>query len=144
MYILPDYCKLQWQRLTNDRPDFSSERAPQKDKTVTLRGKKKSLVKSPRLGLTPRHTDWLTVSRNVTLTLRIYQISRNWENHRHERISYMKNDIKNFQKSWGIPDGKFERRGGVNSKCHFRILYVISAVCKNRRCTLLQKKQNNL
>jgi hypothetical protein len=29
---------------------------------------KKSLVKSPRLGSTPRHTDWLTVSRNVTLT----------------------------------------------------------------------------
>jgi hypothetical protein len=29
----------------------------------------KNLVKSPRLGLTPRHTDWLTVSRNVTLTL---------------------------------------------------------------------------
>jgi hypothetical protein len=29
------------------------------------------LVKSPRLGSTPRHTDWLTVSCNVTLTLTI-------------------------------------------------------------------------
>jgi hypothetical protein len=30
---------------------------------------KRSLVKSPRLGSTPRLTDWLTVSCNVTLTL---------------------------------------------------------------------------
>jgi hypothetical protein len=43
------------------------EGAPPKDKTVTL--KKKSLVKCPRRGSTPRHTDWLTVGRNVTLTL---------------------------------------------------------------------------
>jgi hypothetical protein len=62
-----DCCRLQWQRLTHDKPDLSSERVPQKDKTVTL--KKKSLVKSPRLCSTPRHTDWLTVSSNVTLTL---------------------------------------------------------------------------
>jgi hypothetical protein len=34
-----------------------------------LKKKKRSLVKSPRLGSTPRLTDWLTVSRKVTLTL---------------------------------------------------------------------------
>jgi hypothetical protein len=33
----------------HDRPDLSSERAPQQDKTVTL--KKKTLVKCPRFGL---------------------------------------------------------------------------------------------
>jgi hypothetical protein len=31
------YCRLQWQRLTTDRPGLSSERAPQKDNTVTLK-----------------------------------------------------------------------------------------------------------
>jgi hypothetical protein len=31
--------------------------------------RKQTLVNCPRLGSTPRHTDWLTVSRNVTLTL---------------------------------------------------------------------------
>jgi hypothetical protein len=55
------WCRLQWQRLTHDRPDLSSERAPQKWQDSNF--KKKSL------GSTPRHTDWLTVSRNVTLTL---------------------------------------------------------------------------
>jgi hypothetical protein len=52
-----NYGRLQWQRLTHDRPDLSSERPPQKDKTVTL--KKKSLVKSPRFGLDTK-TYWLT------------------------------------------------------------------------------------
>jgi hypothetical protein len=51
MYILTDYCRLQWQRLTNDRPDFSSERAPQKDKTVTLRKKKKIFGQKSQIGL---------------------------------------------------------------------------------------------
>jgi hypothetical protein len=57
--------------IDNDRPDLSSERAPPNDRTVTFKKKKKkrSLVKSPRLGSTPRLTDWLTVSCNVTLTL---------------------------------------------------------------------------
>jgi hypothetical protein len=40
---------------------------PKKDKTVTL--KKNLWSKVPDLGSTPRHTDCLTVSRNVTLTL---------------------------------------------------------------------------
>jgi hypothetical protein len=44
-----------------DRPDLSSERAPPHDRTVTFKKKKKekkrSLVKSPRLGSTPRLTD---------------------------------------------------------------------------------------
>jgi hypothetical protein len=47
------------------RPDLSLERAPPNDRTVTLKKKKRSLVKSSRLGSTPR----LTVSYNVTLTL---------------------------------------------------------------------------
>jgi hypothetical protein len=42
----------------DDRPDLSSERAPQKDKTVTLReGEKKFWSNVQDLGLTPRHTD---------------------------------------------------------------------------------------
>jgi hypothetical protein len=57
------------QESTNDRPDLSSERAPHIDKTETLRKINKYLVMSPRRGSTPRQTDWLTVSFNVTLTL---------------------------------------------------------------------------
>jgi hypothetical protein len=51
------YILLHWITLTHDRPDLSSERAPQKDKTVT--SKKKSLVKCPRFGLDTK-TYWLT------------------------------------------------------------------------------------
>jgi hypothetical protein len=56
--------RLRWRgpaAYTKDRPVLSSERAPHKNKTVT--------VSSPRWGSTPRLTNWLTVSRNVTLTL---------------------------------------------------------------------------
>jgi hypothetical protein len=38
------------------------------DRTVTFNANK-YLVMSPRRGSTPRQTDWLTVSRKVTLTL---------------------------------------------------------------------------
>jgi hypothetical protein len=60
--------------LTKDRPALSSERASHGMKNVTVRRilyseQKKYLVISPRCGSTPRLTDWLTVSRNVTLTL---------------------------------------------------------------------------
>jgi hypothetical protein len=49
---------------THDRPDLSSERASQKDKTVTLKKrKKKSLVKCPRFGLDTK-TYWLTDSQS--------------------------------------------------------------------------------
>jgi hypothetical protein len=71
--IIVNYIYKYWEyidkRLTTDRPDLSSERAPPNDRTVTFKKKKRSLVKSPRLGSTPRHTGWLTVSCNVTLTL---------------------------------------------------------------------------
>jgi hypothetical protein len=88
------YGRLQWQKLTHDRPDLSSERAPPKDKIETL--KKKSLIKSLKLGSTPRHTDWLTVSRNVTLTLTKMIQSRKirwvghlaWMGRRRMRIGY--------------------------------------------------------
>jgi hypothetical protein len=51
--------------LTRDRPDLSSERAPNKDNPAIFR-QNKYLVASPKMGSTPRHTDWLTVSCNVT------------------------------------------------------------------------------
>jgi hypothetical protein len=41
---------------------------PKNDKTETF-NKKNLWSKVPYLGSTPRHTDWLTVSRKVTLTL---------------------------------------------------------------------------
>jgi hypothetical protein len=63
---LKDYYYRLW--LTNDRPDLSSVRAPHIDRTVTF-NHNKDLVMSPRRGSTPRQTDWLTVSRKVTLTL---------------------------------------------------------------------------
>jgi hypothetical protein len=44
------------------------EGAPKRQDS-NFENKKKSLVKSSRLGSTPRHTDWLTISRNVALTL---------------------------------------------------------------------------
>jgi hypothetical protein len=69
MYIILNlwqWTKHWWQWLTEDRPDLSSEKAPHGDNTATFRQKK--LVTSSRVNLTPRHTDWLTVSRNMTLT----------------------------------------------------------------------------
>jgi hypothetical protein len=52
---------------------FPVQSVPRCYKQDQSRGKKKkkniSLVKSPKLGSTPRHTDWLTVSCKVTLTL---------------------------------------------------------------------------
>jgi hypothetical protein len=44
-------------RLTDDRPDLSSERAPQVGQDCNFQRKKISLVKSPRLGSTQRLTD---------------------------------------------------------------------------------------
>jgi hypothetical protein len=55
--------------LTNVRPVLSSERAPSTKTRQKLSNSNKHLVMRPRWGSTPRLTDWLTVSRNVTLTL---------------------------------------------------------------------------
>jgi hypothetical protein len=53
--------------LTKDRPVLSLERVPHRDKTVTV---KLNLIfsKEPQMGHDTK-THWLTVSRNVTLTL---------------------------------------------------------------------------
>jgi hypothetical protein len=56
----------------NCRPVLSSERAPKEQRKAIFRQKKgKSKIWSwaPKGCLTPRHTDWLTVSHKVTLTL---------------------------------------------------------------------------
>jgi hypothetical protein len=52
--ILPSSCRALWYKftLTHDRPDLSSERAPPKRLDSNF-GRKKTLVKSPRLGSTP-------------------------------------------------------------------------------------------
>jgi hypothetical protein len=63
--------RLRWQgpvTHTTDRPVLSSERAPHGNKNVTVR-QNKYLVMGPRWGSIPRLTDWLTVSRNMALTL---------------------------------------------------------------------------
>jgi hypothetical protein len=72
---MTNYCRLQWQRRTHDRPDLSSEGAPQKKLQDCNFQKKNLLSKVPYLGSTPRHTDWLTVNRNATLTLSISQLT---------------------------------------------------------------------
>jgi hypothetical protein len=50
----------------------SSVRTPYRNKTTNFTqqhsDRKKCLVASPRVGSTPRHTDWLTVSSKVTST----------------------------------------------------------------------------
>jgi hypothetical protein len=46
VYILTDYC-----RLTNDRPDLSSERAPPNDKRVTFQKKKIISGQKSQIGL---------------------------------------------------------------------------------------------
>jgi hypothetical protein len=56
---------MQAMTLRKDRSVFSAERALHNNKTVTA---KQYLVMSPREGSTPRLTDLLTVSRNVTST----------------------------------------------------------------------------
>jgi hypothetical protein len=45
------------------RPNWTEQKISYKEKV-----KKKNLVMGPRWGSTPRLTDWLTVSRNVTWT----------------------------------------------------------------------------
>jgi hypothetical protein len=66
--IYEHHQSLSVRRLTNDRPDLSSESASHMDGTVTF-NQNKYLVMSPRRGSTPRQTHWLTVSRKMTLTL---------------------------------------------------------------------------
>jgi hypothetical protein len=61
--------------MTNDRPDPSSEGAPD-FKNTQLSNSTKHLVMSRRWGSTPRLTDLLTVGRNVTLTQNIMQCSQ--------------------------------------------------------------------
>jgi hypothetical protein len=65
-----------WSRVPRDSDPrktapSSRQRAPHKNKTVTVK-QYKYLVMSPRRGSIPRLTDWLTVSRNVTLTLNAF------------------------------------------------------------------------
>jgi hypothetical protein len=56
--------------MTNDRPDLSSEGAPDNDKTILVNvNRNKYPVVRPTWALNPGLTDWLVVSRNVTLTL---------------------------------------------------------------------------
>jgi hypothetical protein len=63
---------------TKDRPVLSSERAPHKTRPQ-LSNSYKYLVMSPRWGSTPRLTDWLTVSRSVTLTVTLTQTVSCWQ-----------------------------------------------------------------
>jgi hypothetical protein len=56
--------------LTNDRPDLSSEGAPEIDKTILVNvNRNKYPVVRPSWALKPGFTDRLVVGRNVTLTL---------------------------------------------------------------------------
>jgi hypothetical protein len=72
-----DYFRLYWQKTDKGqtRP-LVREGAPKWQDSYFK--KKRSLVKSPRLGSTPRHTDWLTVSCNVSLTLTDSDWEREW------------------------------------------------------------------
>jgi hypothetical protein len=54
-------------------PDLSSERAPLRDNTANFR-QNQYLVASPTVGSTPRRTDWLTVSRNVSTASRSVEL----------------------------------------------------------------------
>jgi hypothetical protein len=67
----------------------SRQRGRPQMKRQKLSKKKRSLVKSPRLGSTPRLTYWLTVSCNVTLILTLFVskpvktcVKVHWENKR--------------------------------------------------------------
>jgi hypothetical protein len=60
-----DYGKHHSQRLTHDRPDLSSERMPQKDKTVTLREK----IYGQMSQIWARHQDILTDWPSVAMLL---------------------------------------------------------------------------
>jgi hypothetical protein len=56
--------------MTNDRPDLSSEGAPDIDKTILVNvNRNKYQVVRPSWALKPGLTDLLVVGRNVTLTL---------------------------------------------------------------------------
>jgi hypothetical protein len=56
--------------MTNDRPNLSSEGAPDIDKTILVNvNRNKYPVMTPTWALKPGLTDRLVVGRNVTLTL---------------------------------------------------------------------------
>jgi hypothetical protein len=87
-----DYYFRLW--LTNNRPDPSSEWAPHMDRTVTF-NQNKYLVMSPRRGSIPKQTDWLTVSRKVTLTLTL------WPAYTYELFSHIcSRDHQSFPCFW--------------------------------------------
>jgi hypothetical protein len=62
---------------TQDRPVLSSERAPHIKKTVIVK-RVINIWSWPQIGSTRRLTDWLTVSRNVTLTLILRLHTADW------------------------------------------------------------------
>jgi hypothetical protein len=64
---------LQTMTLTENRPVLSSERAPHKNKTVPVKINIWSWAPEGGLDTKTTKTDWLTVSRNVTLTLTVKQ-----------------------------------------------------------------------
>jgi hypothetical protein len=61
--------------MTNDRPEFSSEGAPDIGKTVNVKQKLMSGHET-QMGLDTRRTDRLVVGRNVTLTLNLRASSK--------------------------------------------------------------------
>jgi ABC-type nitrate/sulfonate/bicarbonate transport system ATPase subunit len=66
---------MQTTTLTKDRPVLSLERTPHNNKTVTVK------QHEPQMGARHQNwlTDWLTVSRNVTLTLDEIELRESFE-----------------------------------------------------------------
>jgi hypothetical protein len=65
--------------MTNDRPDLSSEGAPDIDKTILVNvNRNKYPVVGPTWALKPGLTDRLVVGRNVTFTLRRQRTTVRW------------------------------------------------------------------
>jgi hypothetical protein len=66
--LILGWCILHWwQWLTGDRPDLSSERASHRDNTATFR--QKTISRHKFQSEVDTKTYWLTVSRNMTLTV---------------------------------------------------------------------------
>jgi hypothetical protein len=110
-------------RLTHDRPDLSSERAPQKWQDCNFK-KKKSLVKSPIFGLDTK-TYWLTDRQSqcdFDFDLREWCLSPSWSGTysvEPNRWSYMHVRI---YKSLHPTCVEIQVREIVNSRCCFVLL----------------------
>jgi hypothetical protein len=100
-------CDQTWGKKWSRLGSFRWER-PKNDKTVTFK-KKNIWSKVSYLGSTPRHTDWLTVSRNVTLTLTLTLTLTMWSDAPTLNTAASTNDSLGQITRWAMPESQYKQ-----------------------------------